>query len=78
MKIYCGIDVHKESFVGCMMNEQGSVIRLNKFTPDQKEIEKFITGIKPEEIIIAIEACGLWMAAYKILIKSYLKICVND
>lgn len=66
-KLYCGIDVHKESFVGCIMDERGLPIRTHKFPPTKEGVTHFIADISSAEIVIAIEACGMWRAAYKIL-----------
>ena len=66
-RLYCGIDVHKESFVGCITDEKGIPIRQHKFPPTKEGVEHFVAGISSAEITIAIEACGLWRAAYKLL-----------
>jgi len=30
-KLYCGIDIHKETFVGCIMDMNGTVLREHEF-----------------------------------------------
>ena len=65
--LYCGIDVHKESYTGCVMDASGNIVRENDFPPDKEAFERFVCGISNAEIEIAIEACGIWRGAYKSL-----------
>jgi len=66
-KLYCGIDIHKETFVGCIMDMNGTVLREHGFPANKDALERFISGIPNSQIKIAIEACGIWRGAYKIL-----------
>lgn len=66
-RLYCGIDVHKDSFVGCITDDRGVPVRQHRFPPTKAGVEHFIADISSAEIIIAIEACGMWRAAYKLL-----------
>lgn len=66
-ELYCGIDIHKENFVGCIMDKDGKVIREHYFPSTKEGIENFICGIPSPQLRIAIEACGIWRGCYKIL-----------
>ena len=65
--LYCGIDVHKDSYTGCVMDVGGNIVRENDFPPDKEAFERFVCGISNAEMEIAIEACGIWRGAYKTL-----------
>ncbi|MEA3458771.1 MAG: IS110 family transposase [Thermodesulfobacteriota bacterium] len=66
-KLYGGLDIHKEKNVGCILNESGDVVREQCFPVSKKAVEKFVEGISNAEISFAIEACGMWRAAYHML-----------
>lgn len=63
--LYCGIDVHKDSYTGCVMDVSGNIVREHEFQPSKDAIERFVCGIPNAEMEIAIEACGIWRSAYK-------------
>lgn len=67
MKHYCGIDIHKDSFTGCILDMNGKVVREHGFPSNRNGLERFICGIPNSELAIAIEACGIWRGAYKVL-----------
>lgn len=66
-KLCCGIDIHKETFVGCIMDMKGTVVREHEFPANKAALERFISGIPNSQMTIAIEACGIWRGAYKLL-----------
>jgi len=66
-KLYCGIDLHKENLAGCIMDKDGKTIRKHIFPSSKEAIERFLCNIPNSEITIAIEACGLWRGAHKVL-----------
>jgi len=66
-KLYGGIDIHKEKLAGCIMDRDGNITREHCFPSSKKAIEQFFCNISNSEIIIAIEACGMWRGPYKIL-----------
>ena len=66
-KFYGGIDIHKESFVGCIMDRDGNITREHTFPSSKKAVERFLCDIPNSGITIAIEACGLWRGVYKVL-----------
>jgi len=66
-KLYGGIDIHKENLVGCIMDGNGKTMREHIFPFSKKAVERFLCGIPNSEITIAVEACGIWRGAYKVL-----------
>jgi transposase len=66
-KLYAGLDIHKEKLAGCIMDKDGTITREHTFPSSQKAVERFLHGIPSSDITIAIEACGLWRGAHRIL-----------
>ncbi len=66
-KLYAGLDIHKEKLAGCIMDKDGNITREHTFPSSQKAVERFLYGIPSSDITIAIEACGLWRGAHRIL-----------
>jgi transposase len=64
-ELYCGIDVHKERFVGCIMQKDGKIVREHSFKPTKEALQNFLCAMPISEI--AIEACGIWRGAYNLL-----------
>ena len=62
----CGIDIHKEKLAGCIMDGNGEISREHTFPFSRKAVES-LYGIPSSEITIAIEACGIWRGAHKVL-----------
>jgi len=60
-KLYAGVDIHKNKYVGCIMDATGKVVREYTFAPTKEGAESFLSGIPIEAI--AIESCGMWRAA---------------
>lgn len=58
-KLYEGIDTHKENFVGCIVDEEGRVVKEHSF-PAKKEAAENFTRVGNSQMKIAIEACGIW------------------
>ena len=66
-KLYAGLDIHKEKFAGCIMEKDGTITREHTFPSSKKALEQFLSNIPSSEITIAIEACGLWRGAHRLL-----------
>ena len=66
-KLYGGMDIHKENLAGCIMDENGNIRREHSFPFSKEAVERFLHDIPNSEIIIAIEACGIWRGAYNVL-----------
>ncbi|MBU4202281.1 MAG: IS110 family transposase [Candidatus Altiarchaeota archaeon] len=65
MKLYCGIDIHKDTLAGCILDKNGTVVREHNFPANKDALEHFICGVPNSEMAIAIEACGMWRGTYK-------------
>ncbi len=66
-KLYGGIDIHKENLAGCIIDENGKTTRERIFPFSKKAVERFLCDIPNSKIMIAMEACGIWRGAYKVL-----------
>lgn len=77
-ELYCGIDIHKETYAGCIMDKDGEVIREHVFPASKEGFDHFIMGIPSSNIQIAIEACGIWRGAYKIITESGYKVKLGN
>lgn len=66
-QLYGGFDTHKDCYVGCILDEDGKVVREHSFPSTREAVDKFICGIPSSQLTVAIESCGLWRGAYKIL-----------
>lgn len=64
-QLYCGIDIHKDNYVACLMDEMGNEIKKCNFTPSLDEIKKFSIGVPIKQTTIIIENCGMWRYAYR-------------
>ena len=64
-ELYCGVDIHKETFVGNIMKKDGKVVREGSFPPTKEGAQGFFAGMPIKEL--AIEACGIWRGAYNLL-----------
>lgn len=62
--LYAGVDIHKDSYVGCIMNQNEEVVRELKFSPTIEGAKAFLSGMPVKSI--AIEACGMWRGAMKL------------
>lgn len=73
-----GADIHLESFYFVILDESGSVYREKNIPFAKEAIQSFLTGIPSSSLRIAIEACGLWRGAYKMLTElGYEVVLVN-
>lgn len=63
-KLFCGVDIHKENYVGNIMEEDGTVIHEGSFRPTKDQAQRFLGGIPVSSI--ATEACGMWRGAYNL------------
>lgn len=69
MKFYAGIDIHKDSFFGTVLDNSGRVIEQGNFPNTKEALQRFLfTPCK--DTSITIEACGLWRGFYKMLKDS--------
>ena len=53
---YVGMDIHKNFIQAAAMDENGTIIKEQKFKSNKNEIKRFINSIKTQRIQAAIEA----------------------
>jgi transposase len=66
--LYTGLDIHKKTIYGTIVNEKGKIIQQENFYNTEEHLKAFLAG-RPTKIVI--EACGLWMNIYDLLSKDY-------
>ncbi|MCB9093465.1 MAG: transposase, partial [Halobacteriovoraceae bacterium] len=66
-KYYCGLDIHKESYVGCILDKEDVEIRSHKFPAKKDALVSFLSGISDSECLVIVENCNLWRIAYTML-----------
>jgi len=59
--LYTGLDIHKKSIYGTMMDAEGNIVEQAEFVNCKKELESFLCGRLTK---VVIEACGFWMDTY--------------
>jgi len=64
---YVGMDIHKNFIQAAALDEQGNIIKEQKFKTDEKEIQRFVKSLKAKKIRAAIEATCTWYHVYEIL-----------
>lgn len=62
---YLGLDLHKETIYGTVLDENDKVIAEGKFPNTTDGIRSFLTGFHPSSIKITMEACGIWRGVYR-------------
>lgn len=67
MLLYCGLDIHKKTIYGTIVDDSGKVIKQRNFDNNKEDLEKFLCR-RPFKIVI--EACGFWMDTYDKLTGS--------
>jgi len=65
--LYCGLDIHKDTITGCIMDKEGNILRHHRFPTRTDSITAFLANISNADMEIALEACGLWRGIYTIL-----------
>ena len=64
---YVGLDVHKKTVYGYVMDKEGNKLFEKEFRTEPYELDKFLLNIKKEDSIIAIESCSCWQYVYDYL-----------
>jgi len=78
-KYYCGIDIHKDNYVACLLDKKGNKIRSHEFKSSKESLQQFLVGIPNSDCKITIENCTMWRYAYKILVElGFTKIELAD
>ncbi len=65
--IYVGMDIHKNFIQAAALDEKGNIIKEQKFTTGEGEIQRFVKSFKTRKIRVAIEATCTWYHIYEIL-----------
>lgn len=68
MKLFSGLDIHLDKIQACVENKDGKEISKAVIPAASKHIRKYLESLPSRDIVIAIEACGLWRNVY-----SYIK-----
>lgn len=64
-QLYCGLDVHKDNYVGCLMDKEGKIQAEKTIPPTLEGIKQFIGHIPNSHLTIALESCGIWRGAWR-------------
>jgi transposase len=70
-----GLDVHKNYIQAAVMNEEGRLLKEDKFQNDLQSVEKFFTAIKDAKVVM--ESSSTWYHLYRFLSKRYHVILSN-
>jgi transposase len=65
--IYVGMDIHKNFIQAAAMDEQGNILKEQKFKTTDIEIKRFIESLNVQKIHAAIESTCTWYHVYEIL-----------
>jgi len=63
-ELFAGVDIHKDDYVGCIVDKDGQIVRERTFPPTKEGAEGFFCGMPVKAV--AIEACSMWRAAYNL------------
>lgn len=64
---YVGLDVHKKTVYGYVMDKEGNKLFEKEFRTEPHELEMFLLNVIREDSIIAIESCSCWQYVYDYL-----------
>ena len=65
--IYVGLDTHKETIHGTVLDKEGKEICSYSFPNGKDALREFLKEFPVWNTNIALEACGIWRGCYKIL-----------
>lgn len=71
---YVGLDVHKRTIYGYVMDEQGNRIFEKEFKTQPHELDIFLLNVKKDDSIVTIESCSCWQYTYDYLYDAGYKI----
>ena len=77
-QLYCGLDIHKDKYVACLLDKEGNELRNGSFPSTKEAITQFFSGIDNTITTVIIENCGMWRYAYKILKESGFEVILTD
>lgn len=76
--LYCGLDIHKDKYVACLLDKEGNELRNGEFPSTKDAITQFFSGIDNTSCTVIIENCGMWRYAYKILKELGFQVKLTD
>lgn len=62
--LYIGLDVHKKTICGTVVDQEGKILEQRNFENNREELKAFLC-CRPAKIVL--EACGFWMDTYDAL-----------
>ncbi len=65
MDLYCGLDIHKNFHVGCIMDANGNIVKEGKFENSKDGIDGFFSGFAISKAVM--ESTGFWWSVYEML-----------
>lgn len=71
---YVGLDVHKRTVYGYVMDKAGNKVFEKNFKTEPHELDKFLLNIMKDDSIIAIESCSCWQYVYDYLADAGYKL----
>ncbi len=75
-ELYAGVDIHREKYVGCILDAKGKVVREHTFSPTPEGAQAFVSGMPLKGI--AIEACTMWRYAYQLFREQGYSIALSS
>jgi len=64
---YVGLDVHKLTVYGYVMDVEGNKLFEKEFRTEPHELDMFLLHVKKDDSIVAIESCSCWQYVYDYL-----------
>jgi transposase len=64
---YVGMDIHKNFIQAAALDEEGNVIKEQKFKSNEEEIKRFFQNLNAQKVNAAIEATCTWYHVYETL-----------
>jgi len=64
---YVGMDIHKNFIQAAAMDDQGTILKEQKFKTTDTEIKRFIQSLNTQKIYAAIESTCTWYHVYQAL-----------
>jgi transposase len=63
-KQYVGLDVHKLTVYGYILDVEGNKLFEKEFKTEPEELDMFLLHVKKDDSIVAIESCSCWQYVY--------------
>lgn len=71
---YVGLDVHKRTIYGYVMDAEGNRIFEKEFKTQPHELDMFLLNVKKKDSIVTIESCSCWQYTYDYLCDAGYKL----